>query len=285
MNTQNPDILPLGSLPRPASDADLTDRLRAALLTYGGVEAASASAVQLAATLAGTDIPTLAVDLTGVQVSPREARAAQAAAGTVDVVRRERGTIGSLSVQAHPVTVVGAGVDVELDVAGVSFEWVEGAAGQLGLGAVEPAEAHPVSGSARLAVPVQAIEAAAERVATQVAAANGLRLTRLDLRLSPAGDNGVAVVVEAQVKKSLLSATVEAGMTATVDDALGVTLTDVRVSSRNPVVGALLVAARSRVERYDGRRIDLVSSLPAGVRLTDVHVTVGDEVVLTARAQ
>ena len=128
-------------------------------------------------------------------------------------------------------------------------------------------------------------EAAAERVATQLAAANGLKLTRLDLRLSPAGANGVAVVVDAQVKKSLLSATVEASMTATVDDALGVTLSDVKVTSRNPVVVGLLVAARSRVERFDGRRIDLVSALPAGIRLADVRVTVGDEVVLTARAE
>jgi len=285
VNTQNPDILPLGSLPRPASDDDLAARLRTALLTNGGVDAASAGALSVAATQAGADIPSLAVDLTGVELSPREARAARTAAEGFEAARRERGTSGSLTVQAHPVTVVGAGVDLQLDVSGVSFEWVEGADGRLGLAAVEPDEAHPVTGSARVAVPVQAIEAAAERVAAQLAAANGLKLSRLDLRLSPAGANGVAVVVDAQVKKSLLSATVEAGMTATVDDALGVTLTDVKVSSRNPVVAALLVAARSRVERYDGRRIDLVSALPAGIRLADVRVTVGDEVVLTARAQ
>ncbi|CAM5791727.1 hypothetical protein [Cellulomonas persica] len=285
MNTQNPDILPLGSLPRPTSGDDLAARLRTALLTYGGVDAASAGALQVSATLAGADITTLDVDLTGVELSPREARAAQASAAAVEAARRERGTIGALSVQAHPVTVLGAGVDLQLDVAGVSFEWVEGTDGRLGLAPVEPDEAHPVTGAARVAVPVQAIEAAAERVATQLAAANGLKLTRLDLRLSPAGANGVAVVVDAQVKKSLLSATVEASMTATVDDALGVTLSDVKVTSRNPVVAGLLVAARSRVERFDGRRIDLVSALPAGIRLADVRVTVGDEVVLTARAQ
>lgn len=285
MNTQNPDILPLGSLPRPASDDDLSARLRTALLTYGGVDAATADALTVAATQAGADVPTLAVDLTGVALSPREARAARASAGAIEATGRERGTIGSLSVQAHPVTVVGAGVDLQLEVSGVSFEWVEGADGRLGLAPVEPDEAHPVTGDARVAVPVQAVEAAAERVASQLAAANGLKLTRLDLRLSPAGANGVAVVAEAQVKKSLLSATVEASMTATVDDALGVTLTDVKVSSRNPVVAGLLVAARSRVERFDGRRIDLVSALPAGIRLADVQVTVGDEVVLTARAK
>jgi hypothetical protein len=283
VTTPDSDILPLGTLPRPASDADPSDRLRAAFVASAGVEPASAQRVQVAATSSGTDVPTLAVDLTGVTVSPREARAAKSTEA-FSVVRRERGTIGSLRVDAHPVTVVGAGADVQIEATGIPFEWVEGAGGELGVVGVEPDEAHPVHGSARVAIPVRDLEAAAERIGSQVAAANGLRLTRLDLRLTPAGANGVAVVVEAQVKKSLLSATVEAGMTATVDDALGVTVRDVKVSSRNPVVAALLGAARSKVERYDGRRFDLVAELPAGLRLTDVSVDVGNDVVLTARA-
>lgn len=283
MSTPEPDILPLGTAPRPATDAELSARLRDALVASAGVEPASVPRVQVAATSSGADVPTLAVNLTGVVLSPREARAAQGAAGFA-VARRERGTIGSLSVDAHPVTVVGAAADVRVEATGVPFEWVEGVGGELGVVGVEPDEAHPVHGSARVAIPVRDLEAAAERIASQLAAANGLRLTRLDLRVTPAGRNGVGVVAEAQVKKSLLSATVEAAMTATVDDALGVTVTDVRVSSRNPVVAALLVAVRSKVERYDGRRVDLVAELPAGLRLTDVSVTVGDDVVLTARA-
>jgi len=285
VNTPNPDILPLGRLPRPSSDDELADRLRTALIAAAGVDADSAQHVRVVASSAGSDVATLHVDLTGVTVSPREARAARSSSAPFAVATRDRAAVRSLRVEAHPVTVVGAAADVQLDVADVPFEWVEGAGGELGLAAVEPDAAHPVSGSARVALPVSQIEAAAERVAAQLAAAQGLRLAKLDLRLSPAGANGVAVVVDAQVKKSLLSATVEATMTAEVDDALGVTLHDVAVSSRNPVVAALLVAARSRVERFDGRRFDLVAELPAGIRLADVQVTVGDEVVLTARAQ
>lgn len=285
MNTQIPDILPLGPAPRPTTDDDLAARLRTALTTSAGVEPASADHLRVSASVAGADVPTLDVDLTGVTVSPREARAARAAQPALLAASRERGTVGKLRVEAHPVTVVGAAADVVVEAAGVPFEWVESGDGQLGLAWVEPDAASPVSGSARIAVPASSIRAAAERVAAQLAARNGLTLARLDVRLAPAGDNGVAVTVEAQVKKSLLSATVEAGMTGVVDDALGVTLRDVQVSSRNPVVGALLGAVRGRVERFDGRRFDLVSELPAGVRLADVRVTVGDEVVLTARAQ
>lgn len=285
MNTQNPDILPLGPAPRPTADDDLSARLRTALTTSAGVEPASADHLRVTASVAGADVPTLDVDLTGVTVSPREARASRASAPALAPATRERGTVGKLRVEAHPVTVVGAAVDVVVEAAGVPFEWVETADGALGLAWVEPDASSPVTGSARLAIPAHAIQAAAERVAAQLAAANGLKLARLDVDLAPAGGNGVAVTVEAQVKKALLSATVEAGMTAVVDDALGVTLRDVRVTSRNPVVAALLVAARSRVERYDGRRFDLVSELPTGIRLADVRVTVGDEVVLTARAQ
>ncbi|MBT0995428.1 hypothetical protein KIN34_14155 [Cellulomonas sp. DKR-3] len=283
MSTPETDILTLGAAPRPSSDAELSARLRDALVASAGVEPASAERVQVTATSSGADVPSLAVDLTGVTLSPREARAAQGTGGFA-VVRRERGTIGSLRVDAHPVTVVGAGADVQVEATDVPFEWVEGAGGELGVVGVEPDEAHAVHGSARVAIPVRDLEAAAERVAAQLAAANGLRLTRLDLRLTPAGANGIAVVAEAQVKKSLLSATVEAAMTATVDDALGVTVRDVRVTSRNPVVAALLGAVRSKVDRYDGRRVDLVAELPAGLRLTDVTVTVGQDVVLTARA-
>jgi len=285
VNTQIPDILPLGPAPRPTTDDDLAARLRTALTTSAGVEPASADHLRVSASVAGADVPTLDVDLTGVTVSPREARAARAAQPALLAASRERGTVGKLRVEAHPVTVVGAAADVVVEAAGVPFEWVESGDGQLGLAWVEPDAASPVSGSARIAVPASSIRAAAERVAAQLAARNGLTLARLDVRLAPAGDNGVAVTVEAQVKKSLLSATVEAGMTGVVDDALGVTLRDVQVSSRNPVVGALLGAVRGRVERFDGRRFDLVSELPAGVRLADVRVTVGDEVVLTARAQ
>lgn len=284
MNTQKTDIVPLGSLPRPTSGDDLATRVRTALQTGAGVADESAQRLQVAATLDGADVATLDVDLTGVVVSPREAKVARERAASFAPTSREPGTIRRLRVEAHPVTVSGAPVDVLVDVADVPFEWVEGAQSELGLAPVEPTESAPVTGSARLSVSAAALEQAVERVATQVARGHGLTLTKLDAQFAPAGSNGVAVTVHAQVRKGVLSATVEAGANATVDDALGVTLSDVRATSRNPVVAALLVAARSRVERYEGRRMDLAASLPAGVRLTDVRVEVGTDLVLSARA-
>jgi hypothetical protein len=45
----------------------------------------------------------------------------------------------------------------------------------------------------------------------------------------------------------------------------------------------LLGAARGKIEEVAGRRIDLAEALPPGVRLADVTLEVGDQVVLTAR--
>ncbi|MEK8226615.1 hypothetical protein NKG05_11760 [Oerskovia sp. M15] len=42
------------------------------------------------------------------------------------------------------------------------------------------------------------------------------------------------------------------------------TLSDVGAASRNPVVAALLLAVRSKLEEFEGKRIDLASSLPRG---------------------
>jgi hypothetical protein len=61
------------------------------------------------------------------------------------------------------------------------------------------------------------------------------------------------------------------------------TIGDVHLTSGNPFVAAMLGVVRGRVEAMANRRVDLQAALPPGVRLTDVRLDAGEQLVLSAR--
>ena len=97
----------------------------------------------------------------------------------------------------------------------------------------------------------------------RAASARGVTVSQLDVDLVSRGPRVLAVAVRARVRKGLLSASAQAHATATVDDDLVLTLSDVDVSSGNPIVAAMLAGARGRVDRVAARPIDLARRLPA----------------------
>ena len=64
---------------------------------------------------------------------------------------------------------------------------------------------------------------------------------------------------------------------------MGLTLSGIEIESGNPLIAAMLGAVRGKIARYEGRRIDLASELPPGIRVADVNVEVGTEVTIEAR--
>jgi hypothetical protein len=58
---------------------------------------------------------------------------------------------------------------------------------------------------------------------------------------------------------------------------------DVQLASGNPIVAALLGTIRGRVDAATSRDINLAEQLPDGVRLADVRLDVGQELVVSAR--
>ena len=274
------DILPLGRAPRPATGTDLADRIRAAASEQVGGQV-DVSALQVRASLDGPSVPSLEIDLTGLVVAG--ARKAPPAPAPVAVREREAGVVRRLTVDAHPITVEGVPVDVRAEAEQVRFSWVEGVDGSLALELVEPTPDAPLVGTLRVAAPQEQLKAAIQRVAEQVAASQGLKLTRLDVDLTSKGSRAVTVSARAQLRKGILSATATGGANATIDDSLVLTLSDVTATSGNPIVAAVLTAARGRLQALEGRRIDLGAQLPPGVRIVDLRLEVGPEIVLTAR--
>lgn len=286
MTSPRTDLIPLGRAPRPTTGHDLAARLRAALADEL-TGTADTTAVGVAAEVDGADVPRLEIDVTGLSVSelPQSATTSgHRPASELEVLEQTPGQITVALLDGHPAIVVDVPVDVRAELAHVPFAWVTGRDGSLAVKFVEPAADAPVTGHVRVAVPrAQLLEAVRLQVAA-AAAAQGVTVTRLDVELVSRGPRSVSVVADAKLRKGMLSASARARATATIDDRLVLSLSDVEVSSGNPLVAALLSAVRGRLDEISRRRIDLAAQLPPGIHITDVRLDVGNELVLTARA-
>jgi hypothetical protein len=93
-----------------------------------------------------------------------------------------------------------------------------------------------------------------------------------------------ALRVDAAIKKGMfLSARVQATASVSIDANMVLSVRDVQLASGNPLVSALLGTVRGRVDAATSRDIDLAEKLPDGVRLADVRLDVGRELVVSAR--
>ncbi|WP_419707184.1 hypothetical protein [Promicromonospora sp. NFX87] len=286
---RTPDLIPLGPAPRPADGADLAARIRAALADGLGGKAAGLDQASITAVLDGADVASADIDLSGVVVSLDGAAGqggpdAAAKRWDPEVVRREPATLRRVRVDAHPLVAVDLPVDVTAELEGLRFDWVEGSDGRVGVQPVEPTEAHPVAGHARVAVDKAGLVATARGLLTVVLLQQGVTLTGLDVDLVSRGPRAAALRVDAAIKKGMfLSARVQATASVSVDENMVLAVRDVQLASGNPIVAALLGTIRGRVEAATSRDIDLAEQLPDGVRLADVRLDVGQELVVSAR--
>ncbi|MFD2024606.1 hypothetical protein [Promicromonospora aerolata] len=283
---RTPEPILLGTAPRPTDGADLTARIRTALADELGGRAAGLDRTSIAAVLDGASVASADIDLTGVVVRT-DGAANPAGAGTSwnpEIVRREPGTLHRLRVDAHPIVAVDLPVDVTAELEGLRFEWVEGADGRAGVLPVEPSGEHPVSGHARVAVDKAGLVATARGLLTVVLLQQGITLTGLEVDLVSEGPRSATLRVDAAIKKGIfLSARVQATASVSVDANMVLAVRDVQLASGNPLVAALLGTIRGRVEAATSCDIDLAEKLPDGVRLADVRLDVGEELVVTAR--
>lgn len=291
-----PDLIPLGPAPRPADGADLAGRIRTVLADELGGRATGLDRASITAVLDGADVVSADLDLSGVVVSlggaagqaGPEGAAGPGADGAKrwhpEIVRREPATLRRVRVDAHRLVAVDLPVDVTAELEGLRFDWVEGSDDRVGVQPVEPTGAHPVSGHARIAVDKAGLVATARGLLTVVLLQQGITLTGLDVDLVSRGPRAAALRVDAAIRKGMfLSARVQATASVSIDEDMVLAVRDVQLASGNPLVAALLGTVRGRVEAATSRDIDLAETLPDGVRLADVRLDVGQELVVTAR--
>lgn len=272
--------MPLGHAPRPTDGARLAERIRDVLAAAGATGMAG-DAVE--AELDGADVVRLAVDLTGAAfVKPRGGAPDRLELQGVPV-SSEPGVLGELVVHAEPILIGDAPVSFHVRLLDVGLRWVETDAGELGIDLDEPSDDRPVRGHAIVSVPKHRLSAMALTLADAFLADAGVAVSHLELDVEGDGRQGLRLVLNGKMRKGLLSASVRGSATATIDDLLGLTLSGIHLESGNPLVAAMLVAARGRIQVYEGHRFDLREVLPPGFRLDDVRLEVTDSVTLEAR--
>ncbi|WP_166846611.1 hypothetical protein [Isoptericola sp. BMS4] len=275
-------LLPLGPAPRPTTGDDLADRLRDLAARAAGPGVTGLDRARVRADLDGDDVASLELDLTGVAVgaSPKATDVTWAPAS---VTERTPGTVRRVRLDAHPLTAVDLPVDVTAEAQGLRFAWVTGSDGQIGAELVEPDDAHPVTGHARVAASRAGLVATLHGMLAVALQPQGITLSALDVDLESHGPRAAGLRVHAKIRKGILSASATATASAAVDARMVLTLGDVRITSGNPIVAAMLAVVRGKVEAAAHEKIDLAAALPPGVRLVDVRLDVGEDLMVSAR--
>jgi hypothetical protein len=280
--SRRPEFLPLGTTPRPTTGPDLAARLREALRVSAGGGVQGIDRARIDAVLEGAGVKSVDIDLTGVVVGTDHS-AAGAAPSKPAVRRRDEARLHRLRLDAHPLMAVDLPVDVTAEVEGLRFAWIEGTDDRLGAELLEPSHSDPLGGHARVAVDKAGVAGTAQGLLAATLSSQGVQLVSFDLDVRQQGPRGASLSIDAKVRKGFLSASATATASASIDEHMVLTIGDIRISSGNPIINALLATVRGRIEAAAQQRIDLAATLPPGVRLADVRLDVGQQIVISAR--
>lgn len=271
----------LGHAPRPTDGAQLAKRIRT--LVIAAEPAGIACTSIISAELGGADIARLDLDLTDFILAGEIDRDRARLEPQGAPVSSESAVLRHLTVRASPMRVSGAEVTLDAQLRDLPFCWIETDNSELAVEVARPSDERPLRGHAVVSVPKHQLGAAILALAESTLLGMGITVSRLELDVEVTGPPGARLTVDCKVRKGLLAATVHASASASIDDRMGVTLSDIELESGNPFVAAMLAAARGRIRDFERRRIDLASRLPRGIRLADVQVRVTDHVVIEAR--
>ena len=265
-------MIPLGPGPVPRTSSELDERLAAGL---GRMLTAAHARLVTVESRVGADaaVEHVRIDVTGVDASA--ARDIDPGAVTSSVAA----IVGALSVVGSPAVVRGLPVQLTAEAQNVPVTWNESADGPLWLSVEDSADAaRPASARVDASTGVEDIERLVSNELGARLGGMGLALKGLSVDVQAVGARGLDLRSDATVGKSFLSAKVTVTARATVDDALTLTISNVDLTSGNPIVSALVSRADAMLAPWNGRRIDLTRYSFAGARLRDVEVSADDRI-------
>ena len=292
--TTTRDGLPLGPGPRPRTGEELAARLRSAAIAAlvgadaAGVEIVGIDAVRIDAELASdgasADIDRLDLDLTGLRVDLGDAAAADAAgdAGAPGASPAVLATVPGLlrrgSVVAHPLLLGEAAVTIDANVAALPIAWVELDDGTTELREAIDDDSAP-TGEVAVGIRQADLPALLERALGVGLAEMGATAENIEIVLTGAGPDAARLEASGVARIGFMSAKVRLRAAGRIVDGRRLRLDEVDIGSRNPLAGAMLALARSRVEAFVGREIDLAEQLPPALRTARLSLEVRPDAI------
>ena len=274
------DFLVLGDAPRPTTGDALNRMLRLVVQRAAAqtTEIAGLDSISIESALDGPNITSLDLDLTGLRVSINGTDAAPLSEEQLgQVVSREEGVIREFRIRANPLTFQDVDVVLDGSVESVKFVWAVDDRARLGMG-----ESDEPLGRLRIQLSAetdqQALVTAATELLQQQVAEAGVTVSDLEVELQSVGPRSATMRANAKVRKGILGASAAFEANASIDNNMVLRITEPQLSSRNPVVAALLFAIRDRITAAVASPIDLNESLPPWLHLRDVTLDLGERI-------
>jgi len=275
------DYLVIGAAPRPTSGAALDQMLTVVLRQIATESVGSVSgieSVKVESVLDGADIAKLSLDLTGLRVGVDSTEAPPSTYEKFGQPQQlEEAVVREFHVRANPLVFQGVEFVLDGSVDDLKFQWAVDEASRLAIGP-------SAEGTGRLRIQLRAetnqdalVAAATELLQQQVAEA-GVTVSDLDVDLQSVGPREATVFVKAKIRKGILGASATFEAKAAIDDAMVLRITEPQLSSRNPVVAALLLVTREKINEAVASPIDLNASLPSSLHLRDVALDLGERI-------
>ncbi|WP_163543298.1 hypothetical protein [Occultella kanbiaonis] len=270
----------LGPGPIPTTSEELSQRLSAGLSELMGL--GEDAPIKVAATLADDgSVPSVQIDLSGARIRTRGSDRSEPT-----FTDRQATLLGDLQIQGSPITAEGVPLTASAQVRDLPVAWRHTAEGDLWLWPDEDTERDVApEGHAEASAIIADVTAALKARGTSALARRGFTLKDLTLEVRATTPKSATLRAEATVAKSILSAKAILTGEASFDDTSRMTVRNLKLTSGNPLVAALLSVAKRYTDEWDGRTVDLSQYAFAGARVRDVSIsTEGGVVRLKATA-
>ena len=245
----------------PRDGTEFSRRLAVALKDTGFEPA------RVEASLRGTLIESLILDLSGTDIHPDVAAPAEDDVGVREIAGREPGTVRELYVRAAPLRLYGCVIDFDVRIRNLQIEWLTYEDGSIGLTEATDAPAGALV-AFRARAPIAGVETALTQLATHVP---GVRFDRPRIYASERGAGAFRIGGYVRVRFRFLSAQLGGEIRGRLCER-GIEISRISLKRSNP----LLRMFSSKILRDVPRRIAFSEFLPEGMKFHNLRLRITD---------
>lgn len=272
--------------------------LRRAARDSSEVELKGLDDVKVTAALSGYDLEYLTLDATrtkltlGWQAPPVPPEAVAADTPEAEIIAREPGIMKNFRFTARPLRIERSPLNIDLQAFDVPISWLT-AAEPVESGVPESVHAlvpdddlDGLRGTFHIDIASKDLVPLITSVARPMLREGGFHLGRLRLDVTGDGADGIRITAYAGVRWKLLIASARGEARIGVTNDAVITVRDLTLGSRNPLVKVALLFARKHVRTIVDHSIDLnemIAKEGAKTRVHDVHVGTGEQLSLEGR--